>query len=105
MPTTLAFIPNIGPWEMVFIVLLVVLLFGRRAPSVGRSLANGIVEFRKGLKGIQTDLDSAGDDQDANPYRSKSSEPKRLETANEGPAGPVADAPSQERVSRSDAVE
>src|SRR5262249_13490438 len=34
-----------------------ILLFGKRLPEVGRSLAKGIVEFRKGLKGLEDDVD------------------------------------------------
>ena len=39
-----------GPWEMVIIAVVALLLFGRRLPEVGRSLGKGIVEFKKGLR-------------------------------------------------------
>ena len=45
-------LPNIGPMELVFILGLGVLLFGKRLPEVGRSLGRGIVEFKKGLNGV-----------------------------------------------------
>jgi sec-independent protein translocase protein TatA len=50
--------PNIGPMEMMMIMGLGVLLFGKRLPEVGRSLGRGIVEFKKGLNGVGDDLDS-----------------------------------------------
>ena len=37
---------------MIIIAAFGVLLFGKRLPEVGRSLGKGIVEFKKGLKGI-----------------------------------------------------
>jgi sec-independent protein translocase protein TatA len=30
-----------------------ILLFGKRLPEVGRSLGKGIIEFKKGLKGLE----------------------------------------------------
>jgi sec-independent protein translocase protein TatA len=53
------FLPNLGPMEMIVIVGLGVLLFGKRLPEVGRSLGKGIVEFKKGLKGIEDEVDEA----------------------------------------------
>ena len=38
-------------WVEILVILVVVLLFfGKRIPNVARSLGQGIVEFRKGLK-------------------------------------------------------
>lgn len=54
-----AFLPTIGGPEMIVIMVLAVLLFGKRLPEVGRSLGKGIVEFKKGVKGIEEELDSA----------------------------------------------
>ena len=34
-----------------------ILLFGKRLPEVGRSLGKGIVEFKKGLRGMEDELD------------------------------------------------
>jgi sec-independent protein translocase protein TatA len=49
---------NLGPMEMMVVGLLAVLLFGKRLPEVGRSLGKGIVEFKKGIRGIEDELDS-----------------------------------------------
>jgi sec-independent protein translocase protein TatA len=43
----------------VVIAIVAVLLFGKRLPEVGRSLGQGIVEFKKGLKGAKNELDDA----------------------------------------------
>lgn len=49
--------PNLGPVEMMIVMGVAVLLFGKRLPEVGRSLGKGIVEFKKGLRGIEEELD------------------------------------------------
>lgn len=47
---------GLGPQEMIVIGILGVLLFGKRLPEVGRSLGKGIVEFKKGLRGIEDEF-------------------------------------------------
>lgn len=54
----LAWIP--GPTEWIIIGGIALLLFGKRLPEVGRSLGKGIVEFKKGLKGIEEEVETAG---------------------------------------------
>jgi len=49
--------PNLQPGEMIVVMLVAVLLFGKRLPEVGRSLGKGIVEFKKGLRGVEDDFD------------------------------------------------
>ena len=51
-------LPNLGPMEMMVVGVVAVLLFGRRLPEVGRSLGKGIVEFKKGIRGIEDDVDT-----------------------------------------------
>ena len=55
----LAFIGMPGPMEMLIIGAIAVLLFGKRLPEVGRSLGKGIVEFKKGINGIEDEIDSS----------------------------------------------
>jgi len=50
-----------GPMEMFIIALVILLLFGNRLPSVMRSLGKGIVEFKKGVNGIEEDVEDAVD--------------------------------------------
>lgn len=47
-----------GPTEIVIILGLALLLFGKRLPEVGRSLGRGIVEFKKGVKGIEDEIET-----------------------------------------------
>jgi sec-independent protein translocase protein TatA len=46
-----------GGWEWVILLVLGLLVFGRRLPEVGRSLGRGIVEFKKGIRGIEEEID------------------------------------------------
>jgi sec-independent protein translocase protein TatA len=49
---------GIGPQEMIIVGIVAVLLFGKRLPEVARSLGKGVVEFKKGVAGIEDDLRS-----------------------------------------------
>lgn len=49
-----------GPLEMFVIALVLLLLFGNRLPSVMRSLGRGVVEFKRGVQGLDDDLEGAG---------------------------------------------
>ncbi len=51
--------PNLGAPEMIIIMILGVLLFGKRLPEVGRSLGKGIIEFKKGLRGLEDELEGS----------------------------------------------
>jgi sec-independent protein translocase protein TatA len=62
--------PNIGPMELMLIMGLGVLLFGKRLPEVGRSLGRGIVEFKKGLNGVGDDFDSSSSGRSSSSYGS-----------------------------------
>jgi sec-independent protein translocase protein TatA len=42
--------PNVGPGEVILLLLLALLLFGpKRLPEIGRSLGRGIREFKDGM--------------------------------------------------------
>ncbi|MBM4003327.1 MAG: twin-arginine translocase TatA/TatE family subunit [Planctomycetes bacterium] len=43
---------GIGTQELIIIAIIVLVLFGHRLPSVMRSLGRGVVEFKKGVSGI-----------------------------------------------------
>jgi sec-independent protein translocase protein TatA len=57
--TTLAFISIPGGPEWIIIAVLGLLIFGKRLPEVGKSLGKSIVEFKKGLKGVEEEIDNA----------------------------------------------
>ena len=89
-------LPNGMEW---FVLLaLGLLLFGKRLPEVGRSLGQGLVEFKRGLKGVSEEVEE------------ESSKPARRPTAQPLPEGggvvqPPKSAQGEDvRVSRSDAV-
>ncbi len=50
---------GLGWGEAIVLGILGVLIFGKRLPEVGKSIGKGIVEFKKGLSGIEDDLDVA----------------------------------------------
>lgn len=50
---------DLGTTQIIMILIAGVLLFGRRLPEVGRYLGKGIVEFKKGIKGVEDDVDTA----------------------------------------------
>ncbi len=57
--TTLAFINNIGPTELIVVGFVALLIFGNRLPSVMRSLGKSVTEFKKGVAGIEDEIDQA----------------------------------------------
>ena len=59
MTHLLAFLPGVGPQEMLIFGVIAVLLFGSRLPEVGRSLGKSLMEFKKGLQGIESELHAA----------------------------------------------
>ncbi len=60
MNAVLAFFPGApGPFELLIIGVIALLLFGKRLPEVARSLGKGIVEFKKGVRGIEDEVDNA----------------------------------------------
>ncbi len=54
-----------GHIELLIIAGLALLLFGHRLPGVMRSLGRGVVEFKKGVQGIEDELDSAAEEKPA----------------------------------------
>ena len=60
MCTLFGFMGLPGGAEILIIGFVILLLFGNRLPSVMRSLGSGIVEFKKGVKGIEEDIEDAG---------------------------------------------
>jgi len=60
--------PNVGPLEIVGLLLLALLLFGaKRLPEIGRSLGRGMREFKDSIAGK--------DDEDETPELTQSTTP------------------------------
>lgn len=52
--------PNVGPWEIILLLLLALLLFGaKRLPEIGRSMGRGMREFKDSVSGKDSDDEPA----------------------------------------------
>jgi sec-independent protein translocase protein TatA len=45
------------PMTIAVLAIVGVILFGRRLPEIGKSLGKTIVEFKKGMHGLEDDMD------------------------------------------------
>jgi sec-independent protein translocase protein TatA len=58
--------PNIGPLELVILLVIVLLIFGpKRLPGLGRQLGSGMREFKESISGERRHDDD--DDVDVSP--------------------------------------
>jgi len=49
---------QLGPWELLLILVIVLLIFGvGRVSKIGRELGEGIREFREGLTGEESETE------------------------------------------------
>lgn len=69
-------------WLIIAVVLL--LLFGNRLPSVMRSLGQGVVEFKKGLQGVEDEIKNS-----TNKIEEQPSKPQAKEEARQSEAEPA----------------
>jgi sec-independent protein translocase protein TatA len=67
MTSQFAFFGSLGTQEMLVLLILGVLLFGRKLPEVGRYLGKGIVEFKKGIRGLEDEIDTSSTPPAQNP--------------------------------------
>jgi len=44
------------PMHLLVIGIIAILLFGKRLPDIARSLGKSMVEFKKGLKGLEDEI-------------------------------------------------
>jgi sec-independent protein translocase protein TatA len=42
-----------GPFEILIILVVAILIFGKRLPEIGRSMGKSLVEFKKGLQEVK----------------------------------------------------
>jgi sec-independent protein translocase protein TatA len=55
----------LSPFHWMIILLIALLFFGNRLPSLMRSLGQGIVEFKKGLADVKDEATKSLDDKPA----------------------------------------
>jgi len=48
-----------GCIEWIIILIVALLIFGKRLPEVMKSMGRGIVEFKKGVKGVEDDVEES----------------------------------------------
>ena len=93
---------GLGTPELLILAVLGLLLFGRRLPEVGKNLGKGIVEFKRGLKGVEEEVE----EQASRPstYQQTAALPKHDSQGAPALSAPMPGAVEQ-RVSRADVVE
>src|SRR3954467_9885003 len=63
------YMPNIGPLELVIVLVIVLLIFGpKRLPGLGRSLGSGMREFKDSVTGKDKDEEPPQLEADARPH-------------------------------------
>ena len=68
--------PNVGTTEIILLLLLALLLFGaKRIPEIGRSIGRGIQEFKKGMRDLDSEINSP--DKSEPPKAPKLDEPRK----------------------------
>jgi len=56
------FIGNIGPWELILVLVIVLVIFGPgKLPKVGESLGKALQSFKKAKEDDEEELDSKDD--------------------------------------------
>ncbi len=81
---------NIGPTELIVILLLALIVFGpKRLPEVGRTVGKSLREFRRASSDIRDELERGLNDDEIHPSATSSSP-----AAPASPASPVSQAPA-----------
>ena len=60
---------DFAPSHMFIVAVIALLLFGDRLPSVMRSLGKGVMEFKKGMRGLEDQLQNAVTQSESTPHR------------------------------------
>ena len=79
MPSLFAF--DLSPTTLLVLGVLAVLLYGERLPEVARSVGKGFMEFKKGVRNIQDDLEGAINSATSTDAPSRYEEPEEREEA------------------------
>ena len=53
---------GMGPWEILVILLIALLLFGaQRIPEIAKGLGKGITEFKRAVRDVQGEIENSVD--------------------------------------------
>lgn len=52
---------TMGPFEWGVVLVVAVLIFGRRLPEIAKGMGKSLTEFKKGVKEAQTEVTNAAD--------------------------------------------
>ena len=98
--TTLAIFSIPSGWEMILVLVVALLIFGKRLPDVARSVGKSIVEFKKGIRevkdeiSIQSKIESPQQQKIEPPAATESAEPPPAAASEPSPDEQVADPPA-----------
>ncbi len=51
-----------GTWEWIIVLVIALLIFGRRLPEIARGLGKSLTEFKKGVKEAKDDVEDVTED-------------------------------------------
>ncbi|MDK2975915.1 MAG: sec-independent protein translocase protein TatA [Candidatus Marinimicrobia bacterium] len=56
---------NFGPWELIIILVIILLIFGpKKLPELAKGLGKGLREFKKAAHDVQDELENVGEDEE-----------------------------------------
>lgn len=53
---------GVSTWQLIFLLVVVLLLFGNRLPSVMRNMGKSVTEFKKGVRDADADESETPDE-------------------------------------------
>ncbi|REJ89162.1 MAG: twin-arginine translocase TatA/TatE family subunit [Planctomycetota bacterium] len=53
---------GVSTWQLIFLLIVVLLLFGNRLPSVMRNMGKSVTEFKKGVRDAESDESETADE-------------------------------------------
>ena len=60
----IGFFPSVGPWEIVAILAVALLMFGgKKLPELARGLGKGLRQFKEEVHSVKSDVSDAIDDE------------------------------------------
>ncbi len=84
-----AFLGGIGIWEIVVILIVALIVFGNRLPEIARQVGKGYMEFKKGLRTLENEIQYT----EATPVPPKSGPAKDSADSGPAPADPEPEGP------------